>query len=172
MRMNRIKKKTSARMFWKIKLKPQGLWILSAFLILVLLGLSLGTIQGTLGKFSRSFTTSDSAAAAKFDVAVTAPEEFWLEQDENYLKLHFLSNTDTKAFYFQVSNDGEADVVCTPHINNDVEYHILVSEAECTEFIVNAKDTVGFWLIVGSGGLDGNIKEAKFSVDTRQLEGG
>ena len=159
-------------MFWNIKPKPQGLWILSEFLILVLLGLSLGTIQGTLGKFVRSFTTSDSAAAAKFDVAVTAPEEFWLEQGEYTYEYYFLSKTDVRGLNFQIHNNGEVDVLCTPHINNGIIYRFYVAGEESTEFIVKAKETVDFWLVIAPAGLDTAVKNTALFVDIRQAEGG
>ena len=155
----------------KAKNDPQMRIVAVTLLILALMVLSLGTVQGTLGKYSKSFPLTDLALISKFDVEITAPEEFVPAQGGEFLELQFPSSTDTKAFSFQVSNNGEVAVVCTPHINNGVEYHILVSGAACTEFVVNAQKTVNFLLVVGAGGLGGNIKEAKFSIDIKQLEG-
>ena len=156
----------------KAKKNPKIQTILTAFLILTLFVFSLGMAQGTLGKFSKSFVFTDSALAVKFDVDVTTPEEFVAGQGETFFEYRFLSSIDIKVFSFQVSNNGEVDVLCIPHISNGIMYRIFVSEEECTDFIVNANETVNFLLVIGPEGLDENIKDAEFFIDIWQLEGG
>ena len=141
------------------------------FLVIPLLVLSLGTVQETFGRLSQVQTVTDSATAAKFDLTITTPKEFWSEQGENFFEYYFLSDTDIQGFYFQVENNGEADLLCRPYINNDITYRIYVDEEECTEFIVSAKETVNFWLIISPNGLDTNITYAELSIDTWQIEG-
>ena len=172
MKMRGITQRIRLEISRKNKIGTEKKKLIAAFLIFVILVLSFGITRQTLGKFSKSFLLTDSALVSKLDIDITAPDEFILEQNGDFLKLHFTQNANTKDFSFQVFNNGEVGVVCTPHINNGVVYHIFVSGAACTEFIVNAKDTVNFRLIVESSRLDGNIKEAKFSIDIQQLEGG
>jgi hypothetical protein len=156
----------------KTKLHPQTQKVLAAFLIAVLFLFSLRTIQGTLGKFLHSLALKDSASVAKFDVTVTAPDEFLSEHGKNVFEYHFLSGTDIQGLNFQVHNSGETDILCTPKLSNDVTYRIYVSESECSEFIVRAKESADFWLIIAPNGLDANIKDAELLVDIRQVEGG
>ena len=160
----------TARSAIKLILKKQK--IISIFLLLIFFVFSIGTTQETLGRYLKTLMAADSAPVARFDVIITAPEEFKSEQGENFLEHYFISNTDVKAFALQVYNNGEADVLCIPHLSSDTSYRIYVSEMECAEFLVKTKETVDFWLIVGADGLDTNVKEAKFFVDIRQVEGG
>ena len=171
MKTNRAIQEILSTIFRIIKINPQTRKILATFLILVLFVLSLGMIQGTLGKFSRSLILADSAMAAKFDIIITHPEGFFSEQGENLFEYYFLSATDIKRLTFQVDNNGEADILCRPHINNGIEYRVYVAEEEHPEFIVKANDTVNFWLFIGPDGLDTNVKEAELFVDIRQMEG-
>ena len=141
------------------------------FLISVMLILSLGMIKDTLGAFVHSFILNDSANTTKFDVTVIAPEEFNSEQDTNHLDYHFLSDTDIRGFVFQVQNNGETDVVCTPYIDGAVLYRIYVEGVEQTEFIVRKKETESFYLVIAPTGLDTDVIEANFYVEVRQTEG-
>ena len=152
--------------------RPQKQRVLLAFLVLFLLLLLLGILQRTLGKFSLSFIASDSALAAKFDLIVTAPEEFKSEQGENLFEYHFLSDTDVREFHFRVDNYGEADILCRPHITNGIEYSICVEGKELSEFAVRAKETAYFQLFIAPDGLDEKIKGAEFFIDLQQIEGG
>ena len=171
MKRNRIKRQIFYMMTLKSKLILKHRNFLFTFMIFFLLFLSLLTFQGTIGKFLQAFTVNDSAVAAKFDIVITAPDEFGTEQDENLFEYHFLSDIDIRGFNFQVENKGEADVLCQPHISNDIVYRIYVSEEECTKFAVDAKETVNFWLFISPDGLDTNIKDADFFVDIQQIEG-
>ena len=164
------KQNVFSTIFQGIKASTQRQKILLTFLILILFVLSLEMIQGTLGRLSRAFILTDSAQSAKFDVIITTPEEFWLEQGENLFEYHFLSVTDVRCLNFQVYNNGEADILCTPHINNGVKYRIYISGTEYPEFIVKSKETVNFQLLIGPEGLNTTIKDAELFVDIRQPE--
>ena len=150
---------------------PERRHILILTLIFVLFILSLGLTQGTLGKFSKSFSLIDSALAAKFDITITTPEEFRFEQEAGFFEYRFVSYTDIKPLSFQVSNNGEFDVLCIPHISDGLNYGIFTSEGEFTEFVLKAKETVSFWLVLLPVGLDQNILETEFFIDIQQLEG-
>jgi len=158
--------------FRKIKINTQNRKILAASLILILLILSLGMIQGTLGSFARGSAMLDSALAAKFDVIITSPESFRPEGDERIFSYHFISREDIRALSFEVYNNGEANVICTPHISEGVIYRVFILGVETSEFLVRAKETVRFNLLIGPEGLDTNIKDAELFVDIRQTEGG
>ena len=144
--------------------------LLVAFLILILFFLLLGIIQGTLGRFSKSFILSDSASAAKFNVTITPPSEFIFGQGDTVFEYHFLSNTDSKQISFQVHNNSETDVVCTPYLTNNVNFLVFISEEERTDFIVKTKETVSFDLLILPDGLGFNIKNTDIYVDIRQIE--
>jgi len=165
-------KKSLLMTFRKIKANPQEQKFLAAALILIILVLSLGMIQGTLGRFSRASLMRDSALAAKFDVIITAPESFRTDGEGKLFSYHFISVTDVKALGFEVYNNGEADVICTPHVSGGILYRVFVSEIESPEFEVKAKETISFQLLIGPKGLDTNIKDAELFVDIRQMEGG
>ena len=145
--------------------------LLIVFSILVILVLLLGITQGSLGKFSRSFMMDDSAVAAKFDVVITAPEQFFVEQGEGVYEYGFLSDMDFQELSFQVTNNGETEILCKPHINNGITYHVYVAEEMCIDFIVPAKETVSFLLVIAPDGLDTNIKDAQLFIDVKQVEG-
>ena len=167
-----LKKKILLQTFRKIKTALQNRKSPAAFMILIILVLTLGTMQGARGSFSRSFTTGDSALAAKFDVIITVPEGFVTENDEQLFSYYFISLVDVKLLNFNIYNNGEADVICTPHVNNDIMYRVFISEIESPEFEVKAKEAVSFQLLIGPGGLDTKITEAELFVDIRQVEGG
>ena len=165
-------KKSLLMTFRKIKTNPQRQKFLAAALILIILVLSLGIMQGTLGRFSRASLMRDSALAAKFDVIITAPEEFRTEEGEKLFSYHFISITDVKLLNFQIYNNGEADVICTPYVSGGIMHRVFVSEIESPEFIVKVKETISFQLLIGPTGLDTNIKDVELFVDIRQMEGG
>ena len=172
MRMNRPKQKLFMKTPWNTKMSMQKKKLLAAVLVVVILMLSLGITQQTMGIFSRSFIVADSAAAAKFDVTITAPEEFWPGQGESDFEYHFLSDIDIQEFVFQVTNNGEAEILCTPYIDATViTYRIYVEGEAVTDFGVAPNETVSFWLVIGPDGLDTNGRSAKFFVDIQQVEG-
>ena len=171
MKRNTIKWRNLSRAFRKIKLGKQKYELLLCLLILVFLLLLFGLIQGTLGKFSRSFLLMDSAAAAKFDVVITSPKEFWPEQGKSVFEYYFLSATDVQGLAFQVTNNGETDILCKPYINGDITYRIYIAEEVHSEFVVVAKETVTFWLMIAPDGLDESIRNIEFLVDIKQIEG-
>ena len=156
----------------KIKISTEKKKLLAAFLIFVILILSLGMTQGTLGRFSRSFISTDSATAAEFDVIITAPKEFLPQQDESDFEYRFLSDIDFQVFSFQVANNGEAEILCTPYIAGDITHRIYVEDEVVTNFVVAANETVSFWLVIAPDGLDTSIRNAAFFVDIQQIEGG
>ena len=157
-----------------INLKSQGqlkVKIIATTLLLILFILLMGTIQETLGKYTRSFVFTDSALVAKFDVSITTPEEFWPNQGEYILEYHFLSAIDIRSFTFQIHNNGEAEIICIPYINDNILYRVFISGVESPEFFVKPKETVEFQLLMAPDGLDENIREAELIVDIRQVEG-
>ena len=144
--------------------------VLTAFVIAVLLIISLVFIQGTLGRFSQAFLITDSAMAAKFDVDITAPDGIAEGMDGDYFECRFLSDTDIKGFNFSVRNNGEADVLCVPHMGGGVNFRVFVAGIEQPEFIVKTKERVDFWLIISSEGIDTEIKDAGLFIDIMQPE--
>ena len=141
-----------------------------AFLVLTLLISSIGMMQVTHGRFLKVFTNTDSTLAAAFDVAVTPPEEFWIEQGEHIFTYRFLSETDIKGLVFRATNNGETAVLCRPYFNGDLAYRLFVAEELTTEFILAAKETIDFWLILAPLGLDTNVREVEFFIDIQQIE--
>ena len=171
MKMRGIKQRSLFKMPRKTKICTEKRKPLTAFLTFVILILSLGMTQQTFGMFSRSFIVTDSAVAAEFDVIITAPKEFWSEHGESDFEYHFRSDIDIQGFVFQVTNNGEAEILCKPYINSDITYRIYVEEEACTEFIVAANETVSFWLVIAPDGLDTNVRNAELFIDIRQMEG-
>ena len=171
MKINKIMQHIFAFLFKKNRTDSQKQNLLAIFLILVLLILSLGIIQGSFGKLSRSFMLSDSAIVAEFDVIITAPKNFGLEQGESIMEYHFLSNTDVQGFIFQIANNGELDILCRPYFNANIAYRIYVDGEELAEFVVAAKESENIWLIIAPIGLDTKIKVVKLYIDIQQLEG-
>ena len=155
----------------KININQPKQKFFTALSVLVLIFFSFGMIQLTIGKFVHFSTLTDSAIVAEFDIIITAPEEFSLEQSEDIFEYHFLSDTDILGLDFWVINNGEVDILCRPYINNDVIYSIYVAENKCTEFIVAANEIVNFWLVIASDGLDTNVKDAELFIDIQQIEG-
>jgi hypothetical protein len=159
--------------FQKIKRRPQQQPRHSAFLILGLFLLSLGLVQVTMGRFLWVSAVGDSAAAAKFDVIITAPKEVWTEAGENIFECYFFSAVEIRGFAFQVANNGETDILCKPYIDNgsNILYRIYMAEEECSEFVVAPSESVEFWLIIAPIGIDTTIKTAELFVDIQQMEG-
>ena len=144
--------------------------LLLILLILILLILSIGMTQGTLGKFAKSFILSDSAKAIQFNVTITTPKGFITEQGITSFEYYFISETDIIALKLQAHNDGEIDVICTPHVNNDIKYRIFIDGVEQPEFTIRAKETVDFYLALGPEGLTTDAKNAEFFIDLKQIE--
>ena len=141
-------------------------------LCLLLFVLSIGVTALTTGKFAQAFILTDSAFVGRFDVLVTPSEEFITEQGVSLFEYYFLSDGEVKGLNFEVENNGETDVICIPQVSGDINYRIFVSGKEQTEFIVRVKETVNFQLLLGTDGLDANIKNAEFFIDIQQVEGG
>ena len=120
MRINEMTQRILWEISRKIKTGAEKKKLVAAFLIFVIPILLLGITQQTLGIFSRSFVLMDSAMAAKFNVIITAPEEFWPEQGDSNFEYRFLSEMDFRGFVFQVTNNGEAEILCKPHINSEI----------------------------------------------------
>ena len=170
MKINEIIQKILLTVLHKIKMNPKTCIILLLFPVLFLFVCSIGITQKTIGRFSQAFFVSDSALAAKFNVVITATEEFTEEQDENLLEYHFLSALEIKGFDFQVFNNGEEDIICIPQVSNEITHRFFISGVQCSEFIVRAKETVNFRLLIAPDGLDGNTKEAAVFIDIQQIE--
>ena len=145
--------------------------ILIAFLTLTILFLSLGMIQGTLGKFSTSIVLSDSAIVSRFDIIITAPEELMSEYGESTFEIDFISGTDARTFCFDIFNNGETNVLCSPGVNNNIVYSVLISGINTDDFIVKPKETVSFELIIKPDGLSTNRTDVSLFIDIRQTGG-
>ena len=171
MEIRGITRRILLEMSRKAKISTEKEKLLTALIIFVILILSLGITRQTFGMFSLSFVLTDSAMTAEFDVIVTAPKEFWSEQGESDFEYHFLSDIDFQGFAFQVTNNGEAKILCTPYVNNDIIHRIYLEEEVVINFIVAANETVSFWLIIVPEGLDTDIRNAGFLVDIQQIEG-
>jgi len=152
----------------KIKSHPQRARAVLAFSIVLLLVLSFTLTQVTFARFTKSFTLTDSASVAKFDVSVTMPDEF---ASVDFFEYIFLSDIAGKKLNFSVSNNGEIDIVCTPHISDGVTYRVLIAEIESPEFTVDAKESVDFTILILPDGLDTNITNAELFLDIHQSEG-
>ena len=144
--------------------------LIAAFLIVFVLILLLGITRQTFGTLSRAFIVSDSAEAAKFDVIITAPEEFWPEHGESDFEYHFLSDTDIQGLVFQITNNGETEILCKPYINSDITYRIYVDGEAVAEFCAAANETISFWLIIAPDGLDTVVRNVELFVDIQQVE--
>ena len=171
MKMRRMNQKILSKMLHNAEISTEKKKLIVAFLVFVILVLSLGITRQTLGIFSRSFVVADSAMAAKFDVIITTPTEFESEQGESNFEYHFLSDIDIQGFVFQVTNNGGADILCKPYINSDITYRIYVEGEAVTGFHVAANETVSFWLLIAPDGLDTNVRHAKLLIDIQQMEG-
>ena len=150
---------------------------LSLFLtppVVAILILSLVLIQDSLGRFTSSILLADSAVVSKFDVIITPPEELMFNQGESVFEYDFISNSDTKSFEFHIFNNGEADVICTPGITNNIHYKVLIAGEEAEEFIVKVKEGVSFQLLIEPHGLSGSVTsrtDAMLFIDIYQTEG-
>ena len=171
MKINKINKTNPSIAVWKNETHVPNRKILLSLLTLVLSVASIGVTQGTLGRFSQSFTLTDSAQVVEFDIEITPPEEFWLEQGGHVFEYHFLSGADIRGLVFQVTNHGETGVLCKPYISGDLTHCIYVAEEVRTEFVVEADEAVEFWLILSPDGLDTHIRDIELWVDIQQLEG-
>ena len=171
MRMNSIWQMIPLTMSRKIKQYTKEMKSIAIFLVFVILILSLGMTQETLGRFSRSFMLTGSARAADFDVIITPPKEFWTEQSTSIFEYHFISDIDFQVLDFQVTNNGETDILCEPYINGNITYRVYVEGKVCTEFRVEVNETIDFRLIIAPAGLDTQIRNIEFFIDIRQIEG-
>ena len=166
------KKKRLSGIYQKVNINRNEQIIAIVLLLLSIFFLSLGMIQGTLGAFSRSFFISDSAKVSSFDVVITSSGKFNFEKDKINFEYHFISSADIIRLDFQIYNNGEVDIVCTPYINDDIEHKFYVAGIEQSEFTVNTKETVSFSLLIHPSGLDTNKKNVEFFVDVKQFDGG
>ena len=160
------------RMMKNLKNKKSIMKLLATLLVLAIFLLAIGMTRETLGMFSRSFLLTDSALSAEFDVTITAPEEFWSVPDESNYEYFFLSDIDFQGLTFQITNNGETEVLCRPYIDSDITYRIYIDGEIYNEFVVQANETIEFWLIIAPIGLGTTVKDAKLFVDIQQMEGG
>jgi hypothetical protein len=145
---------------------------LSVCLILILFLLSLSFFQSTYGRFFRMYTSGDATIAIKFGIEIT-PIEFFADKDnETTPHIRFIYDTDVWTSSFQVKNSGETVVVCTPQINVDISYKVLVSEEEKINFIINPGETVVFQILVYIEEWTNVPQEASICIDIQQAEGG
>ena len=154
----------------KAKADTKTLRFFAGVLVLVILALSLAMTGGTLGKYVHSFLSMETAVVAEFDVTITAPDEYVSNHGEVFYEFYFFSDTDIRGLTFQVTNNGETDVLCRPEVSGDVYYKIFVAQEERAEFVVGIGETVSFWLVVGPDGLDTTLRDADFFIDIQQAE--
>ena len=129
-------------------------------------------MQETLARFNHAFHPSDIASAAKFNVLITAPPDFANTQGESLMEHFFITTTESKGLTFQAYNSGEVDVICTPRITADIQYHVFFNETSTTEFTIKAKETVSFHVFILPNGLSEKVTEADLLIDIRQLQEG
>ena len=151
------------------RLRLQKPKVLAILMIVILLGLSAGMVQGSLGKFADSFIISDAAPVAKFGVTITTPKEFLIEDGTTSFEYYFPSPGNAKVLVFQAYNGGEVDVLCNLHLSDNINYLIYVNGTEQTEFVLRTKESADIILILYPGGLGTDVTEAEFFVDTKQL---
>ena len=159
-----------------IRISKSGIYLqnrkaLLTFLLMALSIVSISMTQVTYAKFSQSFIQADSALAVAFDIDIAAPEEISLEQGQGVYEYHFLSEMDIKGLPFTIANNAEVAIVCKPYISGDVTYRIYVAGEAETEFIVEANETVDFWLTLAADGLSTEIVDVEFLIDIQQLDG-
>ena len=137
--------------------------------LIVLLAAVVHTVPDTFGQFVQSVKMKDAAFVAKFDIAVTAPDELdSILINEKYQ--HYFPMTGDQVFFtFNIRNNSEVFVLCRPYINNGIAYHIIVGDELKSEFTVGIGESVDFQLVIMSEGLSVKITEANLFVDIKQL---
>ena len=131
--------------------------------------LSFVAVPMTRGMFLQTEGSADYAFAAKFNVIITLPEEFKPVNGENILEYYFASDNEVKVLNFQIYNNGETDVICTPHISGGIVYRAFISGQEVTEFTLKTKETVNFHILMSAEGLSADARDAALFVDVRQM---
>ena len=111
------------------------------------------SITFTFAKLMYTTIMSDSAAVAKFDIDVIAPAEFDYASFENPFEHSFSGKDQSLIFHFEVTNNAEVDVICTPYFDNEVPYYILVDEIVHENFNLDIGETVSFQVVVLADGL-------------------
>ena len=154
----------------RINIKNRAVfYALSIFLICLAVSF---TALGTLGKFVCSFTGTDSAEAAKFDIEIIAPEEFAFISDDNPYQYSFSEQDETKELDFKIINKKDVPVICTPYIDNHEGYEVYAAGSPCGSFIVEAGKTVDFKIIIMTAQLNENAQSAALVLDIQQFQGG
>ena len=151
------------------RLKLQKQIVLAILLILILLVLASGMVQGTLGKFADSFIIDDAALVAKFGVTITTPQEFLIEDGTTSYEYYFPSPGQAKVLVFQAYNGGEVDVICNLQIMGDLHYSLHVNREEQTEFVLRTEESAEIVLIIYPVGLSIDVTEVEFFLDTKQI---
>ena len=145
---------------------------LCALILFFAFAVVLYTVPGAFGKFAQVFSVGDSAFAAKFDIELTAPDGFdSISQGEHY-QHYFVQAGDEASFSFRIRNNSEVLVLCTPYIDSDIAYYVVVENEAQSEFVIGMGETVDFEIIVMSDGLSADITVASLFVDVQQIEGG
>ena len=144
---------------------------LLAIMLMLLLFLALNFIPETISRLTKVLAVKDSAAAAQFDVIVTPPEEFRIGSDEPNFEYRFVSAAERKELTFTVANNGETDVICTPHLMGNFDYWIYVKGEDLFEFEVLAGETIEFEVHIKLVRLNTEAQDVQFNVDIRQMEG-
>ena len=150
------------------KLKRKSAYILILLLLLIAI---MHTFSNSLGRFSHSVNVNDSAFAAKFNIDIITPDELSSVSSDNHYQYYFPMQGDVISFAFKISNNSEVAVICHPHINNGIRYHVILDGVYQNEFVLNSGEAINFQLIVLSDGLNTNITQSSLLLDITQLEG-
>ena len=137
------------------------------FLLLLLLAVSVATVQESFGRFRQTLVTADLAQMAQLDVVFVMPEGFLPEEDiyEHY----FITSNHVKTLYFQVKNQGEVDVFCTPYVSEEIQHIVVVEGDAMPEFFVARGETQSFQLILLPIGITTSPKDVELFLDVRQV---
>ena len=144
---------------------------LLVIMLMLLLFLALNFMPETISRLTKALAVKDSAATAQFDVVVTPPKEFRTGDDELNFEYRFITSSEKKKLTFTVANNGETDVICTPHLTGNFDYWIYAKGEDLFEFVVPAGETVEFEVHIKLVRLSTEAQDVQFNVDIRQAEG-
>ena len=162
----------------KIKAKAKGgvrrkkafAGLLGLFMLALLL-FAFGTIPESWGNFRHRVILRDVARMAKFDVTIVAPDAFERPVGGFDFEHVFLYEAESKTLYFQIRNQGETDILCTPHMDGGIEYMVMLLEGETSQFLVKAGESVDFAVVIFGKGLNTDGTDATLSIDIQQAGG-
>ena len=128
---------------------------------------TLFTLQTTFAKFAKFATVNDTATAAKFDLEILPPSEF----NDGKFHHYFLSNEEIKILDFEMSNNGETDLVCVPTLSGGLNYSVFSGGEEKSELILPRHEALSFQMHIFANGLTATPTTVDFYIDVTQFEG-